>query len=679
MASAENLIDGDFVFQYGMKSDSDPGVLRPGYYHSSINMLNVGGTLSCRPGHKCLMKLPQGKLQGAALFKPALGLEQILIVISGVVYVSTYPFAEFRFLPNVLMSPTAKQMYFQQATQSAHRKSADIGSAIELIPPREVIFIQDGGFTAPAYYDGAQAGHIRGQPFETPAGGPMAWAGDRLWVAVGRNVFASDIANPFSFREQIYLGGVQGFRFSADVTAMTKSSSGQFPQLFVFTDGSLSILQANIRNRDLWPVTDNFQMEILQVGSAGQRSVISHFGRIYFFSNEGFTWFDAATAGNLTSRNPVRDNEMYVSKVRLHEDLSLVAGAVFGNYVLMSVPFEDLFNKHTWVLNNASLETINDNSGPSWASIWLGTRPVEWIYGQIAGAERIYHISADEDCENRLWESFRPERMDNVNCPITWAVEPRAYFGASYQNKTPGRNSRLRWADIALLCIEEDLELGVFYAGGLRGAYKHILAKLISVAEGAVCTDCAPVCNDTILCGWKGQVRIERTEDVAQMSLDNETGTCSIESESNEDIDDEFQLLVVGHGPATIRWIKAYALLEQEDQNGEPRACEDEKPYQAIRFDGAGAKNTDCGVMQAELAAKFVSHYSSVKSVSLSQGGFTVVGTGSAESIISQAAADRVAEKIAAASADNTLSQIQPPILSLGEGQFTDDGCREKG
>lgn len=678
MPENPHLIDGDFHFELGMKSDSDPGTLSPGYYHSSINMLNVGGLLSCRPGYKCVSALPKGKLQGAAIFRPALGLEQILIVIDGVVYVATYPFTDFRFLPNVLFSPVAKQIYFQQATQSARRISADLGSSIELIPPREVIFLQDGGATAPAWYDGSQSGHDRDLPFGIPAGGPMAWSGDRLFVAVGRNVFASDIANPFSFREQIYLGGVQGFRFNGDVTAMIESSSPQFPQLFVFTDIDMSILQSNIRNRDLWPATDNFQMVMLQVGAVGQRSVISNFGRIYWMSNAGFTWFDSATAANWTSRAPVRDNEMHISKVELFEDLSLCAGAAFGNYVLMSVPEHDLFNHATWVLNNAARETINDHDGPSWASVWLGTRPVEWVFGQIGGAERIYHVSADSDCENRLWEAFRPERLDN-GTPIMWAVEPRAYFGASFQGKTPGRNSRLRWADIALLCIEEDLELGVFYAGGLRGAYKHILAKLISVSSGSVCTDCAPICNDTVMCGWKGQVRIERTEDVAQMSLDNETGTCAIESEKNEDIDDEFQLLIVGHGPATIRWIKAYSLLEQEDPNGEPRACEDEKPFQAIRFDGAGAENTNCEVMQAELAAKFISWYGSTKTVSLTANGITAVGTGIAESIISQAAADRIAERIALKSADKQIECLAPPILSIGEGTFTEESCREKG
>lgn len=679
MADRDMLIDGDFSFHLGMKSDSDPGILKPGYVYSSLNTLNVGGTISCRPGYKCWMLLPKGKLQGASLFRPALGLEQILIVIDGVVYVSEYPFTSFRFLPNVQMLPSAKQMFFVQATQSARRTSADVASAIELIPPREVLFIQDGGFTAPAWYDGSQSGHVRDLPFETPAGSSMSWSGDRLWVAVGRNVFASDIANPFSFREQIYLGGVQGFRFSGDVTAMTRSTSPEFPQLFVFTDQDMSLLQANVRNRALWPTIPDFQKEILQVGCPSQRSVVSHFGRISWMSPQGFTWFDAATGRGITSRSPIRDNEMHFSKSKLHEDLSLTAGAVFGSYVLMSVPFEDLFNKHTWVLNSASLETLNDNSGPSWAGFWLGTRPVEHVYGQIAGQERIYHVSADEDCENRLWEIFRPERMDNEGCPITWAVETRAYFGVQFQNKVPGRNSRLNWADIALVGIEEDLNLGVFYAGGLRGAYKPILAKKIEVERGNVITG-EVITESTELFAFKPQTRIARTEDVAQKSLDDETGSCSIESDHHEDIDDAFMLLIVGHGPATIRWIRAFSTIEMEEMNGDPRACEDESPFNAIRFDGAGARSADLGDANAELTAKFLSYFTSVKTVSMTVDGITAIGVGFSQSIISQAAADRVAEIIAIKFAENTIRQQQAPILSIGEGVFTDDDdCREKG
>jgi hypothetical protein len=466
------LLDYDGTWFRGVKSDCDPSEVPLGSAWMAINMINTGGVMSCRPGYRCIVTFPKGKLQGASLFRPQIGFEQIVCCIDGKVYAATYPFKQFRMLPNVLMSPTAKQIFWTQAVQSARRTSTDFSATIEVIPPRNVLFIQDGASTAPAWYDGSDSGHIRDNAFETPTGSSMKWVGDRLWVANANNVFASDISNPFSFREQIYLASISAFTFPSEVTALATTPSLEFPQLIVYTKSNASIIQANIRTRAQWPLTDNMQVEVFQVGCSSQRSVVSHFGRLSWYSESGFVMFDAATVGKLTARIPVRDNEMLLSKTRLNEDLSLVAGAAFGQHLMMSVPHEDSFNKHTWVLNNASLETLNDDSGPSWCGYWLGTRPVEWVYGVIAGAERIFHVSTDEDGENRLWECFRPDRLDN-GCPITWALFTRGYFGATaQQKKLPGANVKFCWADVALCGVAEDLDIGVFYAGGLRGAFK---------------------------------------------------------------------------------------------------------------------------------------------------------------------------------------------------------------
>lgn len=659
------LLDYDGTWFRGVKSDCDPGEVSLGYAWSAINMINIGGRMSCRPGYRCIVKFPRGKLQGAALFRPKQGLEQMLCCVDGVVYVATYPFFDFKVVPDVQMSPTAKQVFWKSAVQSARRVTTDFSSRIEIIPPRNVIFIQDGGHSAPAWYDGSDSGHIRDNQFETPAGGSMEWIGDRLWVAVGNKVFASDIANPFSFREEIYLGTVSGFEFRTDVTALATTPSLEFPQLLVYTDGNTSIIQANIRERARWPVTDNMQVEVFQVGASSQRSVVSHFGRIHWFSQTGFVFFDAATVGKLTARVPIRDNEMMVSKARLNEDLSLVAGAAFGQYVLMSVPHEDYFNKHTWVLNNASLETMTDDSGPSWSGYWLGTRPVEWVYGDIAGAERIYYVSADEDGENRLWEAFTPDRLDN-GCPITWALFTRGYFGATaQQKKLPGSSCEFRWADVGLCGIAEDLDLGVFYAGGMRGGFKSVLAKKISVAKGSLSFD-KIITATTQLFAFKPQSRIVRTEEAVQHT-EEETGTCSVESEDLELIDQSFQLLVVGHGPATISWIRAVSKEKSEDLDGDSLACEDETGFNAVRYDGAGVHSEDREGLAETLASRALSHYTSNKTAVITYRGVSEVGVGFAESVVSQRAADRVANIIATKMAENEVAKQLPPILSIGE------------
>ena len=662
----EVMVDMDSTWFRGNNSSMDPSQLPLGYTWNMINMINIGGLLSCRPGYRCLVTLPKGKLQGGTIFRPSLGLEQFVVAIDGAIYVAPWPFLNFRLLPNIQILPHAKQIWWAQCTQSARRITTDFGSAIEVIPPREVLFIFDGQNTAPGWYDGSQSGHVRNNAFETPSSGPAMWIGDRLWVSQGKNVFASDISNPFSFREQIYLGGTGSFQFNREVTAMARTPNLEFPQLFVYTDEAVSILQANIRLRDKWPQTDGFQREILQVGCTSQRSVVSHFGRLSWMSPSGVVLFDASKASQIDGRVPIRDNEMAVSKSLLKEDLSLVASGAFGQYLLTSVPAEDEFNKHTWVLNDASIETLNDDSGQSWSGYWLGTRPVEWVYGTIAGAERIFHVSVDEDGENRLWEAFRPDRLDN-GCPITWALESRGYFGLTSPSKRNTLDCQFMYAQVGLACIEEGLDLGVFYAGGIRGAYKQVLAKYISVDRGSLSFD-QELTADSQIFAFKPQSRRVKTEDASQQSAELDSGSCPAESGRNEDIDESFQLMVVGHGPATIRWIRTFSTEEPDHKDEDSDFCDDETPVNAVRFDGAGVKTETLAESIQALSAIAVRRFTSSQTKQLDVDSFSAIGVGSAESIVTQAAADRVAEIIAIKMAEAELISVLPVVLSIGEG-----------
>ena len=665
---ATRIIDYDGTFFAGAKSDSYPGQVPLGCYWMGVNMINVGGLASCRPGYRCVITLPDGNLQGSFIFRPQVGLEQMLVGIDGRVYAANWPFTDFRKLDGVQFNPFARQLFFEQTLQSAERRTQDFTSPISVITPKAVLFIQDGGDTAPAWYDGHGAGHISGLPYETPAGSSMVWVGSRLWVSQGNQVFASDISNPFSFRESDYLGGQVSFFFRSAITGMAVTPSTEAPQLMVFTDVNGSLLQANIRERALWTATPNFQEEVIGVGCASSKSVISHYGRLVWFSSAGIVFYDPATSGKLTTRLPVRDNELMVSKAMLSNDLAGVAIGSFGQFLMVSVPAEDSYNRHTWVLNHASIATLNDESGPSWAGYWLGTRPVNWMSGQVANVERVFHISVDFDGKNRLWEAFIPDRLDN-KCPITWAMFTRGYFGltSSVTDKAPGVQCRLSWTDVALTGIEEDLNFGAFYAGGTRGAFRQVMNKLVSVQRGSLAFD-QELIADSVIYAFKAQSRRLRTEDANQQPSQDATGSCGVEIPDQDNIDQDFQFLFVGHGPATIRWIRPFAFLVSEDFSGDAEACQDEDPVRAVRFDGVGTRQDNMGDAVAELAAQPIANYTSQRTVKLEQDGYMAVGVGSGESIVSQAAADRVAEIVATRMAEMELSIALPPTISMGLG-----------
>lgn len=683
--AGERIVDWDSSFIKGTNSSMEPGQLPIGYWWLTENMLTIAGVTACRPGHRCIVELPPGNLQGATIFRPLLGLEQMLVAVEGAIFVAEYPFTSFRVLPNVLFVAHAKQIFWKQAYQAAERITpGSLTSAIRVIEPKAVMIMQDGGFTAPAFYDGTTSGHIRDLPFQTPAGGPMEWIGDRLWVANENRVFASDISNPFSFTEQQYLGGTSFFNFSSTVTAMTKTPSIEFPQLLVFTDSNTSLIQADIRDRDLWPTTQGFQREVLQVGCPSNRGVISTFGVVTWFTPAGLAFYDFASLSHLSGRAPIRDNELMVSKLQVADDLSLVALGIFGQFLLCSVPAESRGNRHTWVLNSASWETVTDQGGAVWNGYWTGTHPVEWMSGHIAGTERIYHVAHDFDdadgkddspCVNRLWESFLPVQLDN-ECPIAWRAMTRGYFGTSSQKKPPGVPCRFLYADIGLACIDEHLDIGVFVAPGMRGQFHKILSKRISAEEGSICGD-KIICATSTLYAFKGQTRKERTEDYNIQEPDFDSGTCPVESDKSDEVDDSFQMLIAGHGPVTLSYIRPFALVSpDEDGSGSGDACTNEEDFRALRFDGAGVFNSDKQLIVEPLADMYMDFWESTKTAMLTVDGISAVGVGYSTSIVSQQAADRVAERIATRMAEIEILAQLPPVLSIGEG-FEEGGIHE--
>lgn len=659
----EFIRDFDTKWVNGARSQEDPGSLAVGTYWMTMNMLSVGGVLSCRPGYRCQLSLPDGPLQGGFIFRPRMGFEQMLVVIAGLAYVADYPFTEFRVLEKVRFSTTASQVWFSgPCDQAARRTSTNFVSDIEVLtPPRRVVIIQDG-VSAPAYWDGSTGDHIRNFKWETPIGGPMVWVGDRLWVANGNRVFASDIANPFSFREQVYLGGSGSFSVQGNITAMAKTPDVTSPQLLVFTDSNCTQLLANVRDRESWPTTDNFQTELFRVGAVGQRSIVSSFGQLSWFSSSGFTTLDMALAAKHTSRLPLRDLEMLVSKVQLSgSDLSRVAGGSYGPYILMSVPAADAYNLHTWVYQSAAEETVSGDRPPIWSGYWTGTRPVEWMRSEVP-EDRLFYLSVDLDGRNRLWEAFQPDRLDN-GCPITWAFWSRGYFGVgSPTQKVPGLNCRFRFSDLALSAIDEDLDVGVWFAGGAKGAFSQIGNFAFSVDRGSLQSG-VQVTGETQLFGLKAQSRTFRTGDAFQQ--DDNSGVCGVEKSIFGEEDESFQLLVVGQGPASMRWVRAHAQARTEDPSANPDAKSGVKEEpSAVRFDGVGAAGADS---LATLSAQ-VPNFTGLATYTATSGNYSATAVATTDSLISQQAADRAAARVAEVKAEAEVAGMSPDILGMGIG-----------
>ena len=649
--------EGDGLFVSGMNSSMEESFLQPSSYSRAMNMVNRGGILQCRPGYRCLMSLPEGRLQGFFVFRPKVGSPVLVFAVAGLIYTSQHPFKTFSQMEDVQFSDSARQIYFAQAEKSVQRNE---DGSLQFIESRNVLVMQDGGFTSAAMFDGNSGSHQRGST-AIPLGGPMAFSGNRLWVARDSRVFASDLADPISFSETLYITGAPYFIFKSDVTALVPMPGSALPQLLVFTADTTSILQSGIRDRKQWAFVTDFQREVLpSIGAVSSRSVVSHMGYLWWFSRYGLVSFDSAAQAFVSSSMPYLDEQMADSKAFLSEDLNGVAACTFENYLLLSVPYASPFNRHTWVLDNSSITSV-EKIAPSWNSFWTGTRPVEWFSGRLLGKDRVLYVSADVDGMNRLWEAFTPDRLDD-GCPITWWAEMRAFASGS-----PSKFKEFRYADIFLTEISGDVDIASFWAGGRRGKFKRVLTKRIRAARGILRTGVNITMNDRIY-ALKKQSRYLRTQDARALATTETLSSCHIECDYAEFKDDSFQLLVVGSGPAAIRSIILY--LDSPDHLDDSGKCEeDETEENFVRFDGAASE----GSTVEDAKADFETHpdtqpeqFFANRTETVTAEGFTEVGIGEHTSVISMQDAEKVASAVAQKKAARSLVAILPLRVSRG-------------
>jgi len=649
---SKKLQDGDLLFPLGQDSSTDPTGLVPGYYSRGMNVTNRGGVIQCRPGYRCLLALPAGRLQGFSVFRPKRGVETLVLGVEGQLYTSQAPFDTATALPGGVYSATSQQLFFKQVEQSVEQNP---DGSLTFINPKSILVIQDGGSTSPILYDGTSATYSQGSG-SVPLGGPMEWVSDRLWVARGTALYASDIGNPVSFTESLYIAGVGFFIFAQEITALARTLAIDNAQLLVFTRTTTSQLLASIRDRSTWPTTPNFQKEVFpKIGCVSQRSVRAHYGLLWWYCEQGLISLDAAASGYISSTLPYVDAPMQDSKGRVSQETWGVACCSFENYLLCSVPYSDIFNRHTWCLD-FTVDPGKTQQKPAFNSFWTGTRPVEWLTGEFDSQNRAFYISVDYDGVNRLWEAFMPDRLDN-GCPITWWAESRAY---SFES--PGKFKQFRYADIFQTELSGVFDCAVFWAGSHKGKYKRVMTKRILANTDTFIHD-HEILPGQELVGLKKQSRYLRTQDGKAIIAEETLSACAVESERLDFIDDSFQILVVGSGPGAIRGIIGYAEPPLNiDDSGRCEADETENNY--VRFDGGASSKDSLDAALAEFSDE-IPVFNSSRTVSLTQDGLTGIGAGTGSSIISQQDADKIATAMANRLAAEQLKLVLPQFISL--------------
>lgn len=541
------------------------------------NVVVRGGIVRTRPGSRTLFCLPDGNFQGCTLFTPQNGVAQLVFAVDGAIYVSSAPFSSYRRLRNLQFSNISKFVAWSVALKST---DFDVnGQPIALTNPYSVLMIQDG-LTRAGYWDGSNSGHLNpSSPSDvtdasdvtdsfavgynqTPIGLWMIWSGNRLWVSRGNQIFASDIGNPLSFTESLYINEGRAFYLSGPCTGMIEvpSGNGEDKGFIAFTENDGTLFQSYIQDRLQWLSTPLFQNTILpNVGCVAPRSLVTQYGLNWWFSARGLTNMNAAFRQNLSSRIDYQDNQMMSSKAYIGPDLSGVCGTFYENYMMMSVPFADIYNRHTWVLDQAPF----DGNVNAWTGFWTGWRPIEWCRGLINGDERVFFGSVDYDGKNRIWEGMLSERKDN-GCRITCYAQLRDHSAGNLDRK------RYEWTKFFLTEIYGDVDLNVYMASG-KGGYQLQKEYRMVATEGQIFSDTEYSERGPLLMGNRPQSRVIKTP---SDPLDDECNSCGVESREGNKIDYAFSHLLVWSGNMGIRAYQMHMRQEPERNAGD---CEEDE------------------------------------------------------------------------------------------------------
>ena len=567
---------GDIGF-VGVNSGVNPETLPAGYLARAENIITRGNKARTRPAYKSIYNAPSGHPQGITLFTPSGAKPHMVFACGGFVFTSEFPFVEYEQLPNIKFSETSARVVFQECVQTTDYD--ENGEFYFLSQPRNLLIMQDGN-TRAAYWDGSTNRHLNPEVSgsettvpnrdETPPGLWMAWVSDRLMVFRNNLGFASDIGNPLKFTETQYLAESRAFTFPDVVTGAVQPYA-DLP-LLVFTRNSLTRLRVDIRQRSTWVDTPNFQQTDYNIGCVSGRSIVRSFGQIWWYSEYGVTNFNSALQLNNDSRFRYMDNEMAYSKQRLSPLIELGCATSWENYILFSVPFTDLWNSHTWVLDQ--MQTPEGNA--AWNGWWTGVRPVQWATGDVLGAQRAFCLSRDYDGVNRVWEAFTELSGDN-GCPITSYIETRQYNMEQKVNKQY-LNSKLYFSE-----LEGGADLSV-YVGATRGPYDRIMQRRILADVGSIDEFIPEGVED-----YRPQTRVLNTENYDRKGGCN---SCGVETDLPNNIDSAFQHMVVWSGDVAVNGVQLFMETQPGMNRFDPDCQADESGDKIVNLFGCGAGAT---------------------------------------------------------------------------------------
>jgi hypothetical protein len=603
----------------GIDSYMEATQVQKGFYRWAVNVSNRGGIVRTRPGLSVIPVTTTagvalvGKPRGITVFTDVNGIPYLVICIGTKIYSSRYPFTGLWSLLPALDFAGTGPVCFTRCVQSA---VTNTDHSLTEIDPKPILMMQDG-VSNPGYWDGATGAtaHITpsttAYPWGTPKGLWSEWSGSRYWVSYGNKVYASDLLNPLQFYENSTNNlETSGYlQFPGPVTGMTNTYN--YKSLLVYTDFTTSTLQTSLLDRTKWATTPGFQtVEFFGIGCVGGNAIATQWGLKWWYSHDGLIGLDEGLRAYQTSKVSYKDREMAWSRGNIAPGFRPgIAVGSFENLLFVSVPSGDIFNAHTWVMDEAPLDVLSywGYFGlPAWSGVWEGVRPVGWITASIHGANRTFCLSQDypnngdpyNALKNNVWEGVTDARVDSspttnlsiVKRPITCSLETRLL---GYD----GNYKFFRFAEIYLDNIEGEVDLTVSYAPR-RGGYKVVLRKHIVASDWIIQNSNTQIPVDTFVFDTtRPQTRVVRTISEAKTYTDPNTGDDAfqgVQTSANVPFprqkDYGFSVLLQWTGRMSVSSVRVY--FDPDEQEVEGVAEKDETTDRFVDVDGRNVIGT---------------------------------------------------------------------------------------
>lgn len=461
---------GDGPWSKGINSLVDPLYLPAGSVQWSVNCLNRGGSYATRPGYVQIYdSVNTGEPRGLTIFKPKNRTPFIVKALGTRIRISPFPFTSWSDLLTDL-DTTDNPISFEVAIKSA--QTLDDGS-IEFIDPAPLLFISTGT-TKTRSWDGVTVTTY--EPSEVPVCSRMKFIGNRLWVAQGSKVQASNILEPDAFtNDGLTLDSSGAFSLPGDCTGFAATPT--FQSLLAFTEESVTSFAASIPDRGLWSSTPNFEQVVLPgIGCIAPKSIINQFGMVWWWSQGGLVNLDEALTAYRTSKLHYKDEAMARSKSNISFNQDRICCGTYGNLMGVSVPSGDIANAHNWIMDGA-IDEAEESAPPVWASVWTGVQPVEWVTSVINGQPRCFVLSRDLSgfsVTSNVWEMFCPSRFDFAHSGVK-------NIPSSIETKYLGKDAGFYLFDhirflVGQLQSNTAINVQAFYASRHSG-YKQVMDK----------------------------------------------------------------------------------------------------------------------------------------------------------------------------------------------------------